>query len=144
MKSKKQGAGVTDMGNLVNRLLLTIDFIEQAQEFPSGNAIRKLVNDAAARGDARALRLMCKEIEGMRVALTPPQREELDGLLQDSGIDLDAERAKTDHQMAAILKRGAIASERERRRLEDYLAMLETTDGDQETMEKVRALLSTS
>lgn len=129
---------------LSNRLLAMIEFMEQAQNFPSGPTIRKLVEDAAARYDVRALRLICKEVDAMCIALTPPQRKDLDSLLEQFGVDRSAERTNTDREMAAILKRGTIASERERRRVEDYLALLETTDADEHILERVRRLLSTS
>src|SRR5690348_11434535 len=144
MTSKKPVSSATDVAVLTNRLLATIAFLEQAQEFPSGKPFRKLVNDAAGRGDIRALRLMCKEVEGMVVALTQPQRKALDDLLEEFGVDRDAERKKTRSEIETILKRGTIASERERRRLEDYLAILETAGGDETTIERIRDLLGTS
>jgi hypothetical protein len=46
--------------------------------------------------------------------------------------------------MEAVLARGTIASEKERRRLEEYADMLEATDGDPGEIAAVRRLLAST
>jgi hypothetical protein len=128
---------------LRDRLLLTIRFFEDAEEFPSGEQIRHLVKAAAAKGDLRALRLMSREIDAMSVALAPHKRDGLEAILrQRLGIDKEQERAVLGEQIAAIIARGTIASEKERRRLEDYAEMLEATGGDRTEIDAVRRLVN--
>ena len=128
--------------SLRDRLLLTLQFIEGVQEFPSGPQLRRIVEDAAQRGDARALRLLVREVSGFTTALAPHQRDGLEALLQSRlGVDTDGERAELRRQAAIALHRGRVQSEKERRRLEDYAEMLEATGGDPSEIAGIRRLL---
>jgi len=142
MTKKTSTNRATEVSLLANRLRSTIQFVETAQDFPAGPTIRNLVGAAEAKNDLRTLRLICRDVDAMLIALAPSQRAELDTILrQQLGVDRDAEKATFDRQIAAILDRGSIASERERRRLEDYLAMLQVSGGDQELTKRVLHLL---
>ncbi len=130
---------------LQQRLVLTIQYIEDVQDFPSGKDMQDLVVSAAARGDLRTLRLVAKEVDAMTVALAPHEREELEALLLSRlGVDKHLERAEMRRKIAEVLQRGTIASEKERRRLEDYVEMLEATRGDPTEIEAVQQLLRSS
>jgi hypothetical protein len=126
------------------RLMTTIQFIESLHDFPSGKAFRAAIEKAAAANDLRTLRLLGREIDAMAsVALPPHERDGLDAMLQHQlGVDREAERAAWSARVAAAIERGAIASEVERRHLEDYAEMLEATEGDAAELAAVRALLS--
>lgn len=124
------------------RLVLTLRFMQNAQEFPSGQQWMDLVEAASGKGDIRTLRLLAREIDAMTVALAPHERDGLEALLLSRlGVNKDEERAELQRQVAMVLKRGSIASEKERRRLEDYVEMLETTGGDPAEIEAVRQLI---
>lgn len=130
---------------LRDRLVMTIRYFENAQEFPSGAQMRAIVEDAAARQDRRTLRLLGREVENMTIALAPHQRDGLETMLHDRlGINQEAERAELKRQIAAVIARGTVRSEKERRRLEDYAETLEVTGGDPAEIEAVRRLLSAS
>jgi hypothetical protein len=129
---------------LKERLLLTIRFIEDVQDFPSGAELRNIVESAAAKRDLRSLRLMSREVDAMTLSLAPHEGDGLEALLrQRLGVDRDAERAEWARHVAAAIKRGTVASEKERRRLEDYAEMLEATGGDPAEIDAVRRLLRT-
>lgn len=130
------------VGALRDRLVLTLQFMERAQDFPSGPKMREMVAHAADQGDYRNLRLMAKEVDAMTVALAPHERDGLEALLSSRlGIDKDAERDEMRRRVAVVLRRGTIASERERRRLGDYAEMLEATGGDPAEIAAVRRLI---
>lgn len=125
-----------------DRLLVTIQFFEDAQGFPSGAQMRQLVTDAAQREDLKSLRLITREVDAMAVALAPHERDGLEAmLLARFGVDRDAERAAFRLYVASVIERGSIASEKERRRLEDYVEMLEATGGDPAEVAAVRRLM---
>jgi hypothetical protein len=127
---------------LRERLLLTLAFFENAQEFPSGRRFRDLVESAAAAESLRDMRVLAREIDKMTIALAPHEREGLEALLQQRlGVDKDAERAELRRQVTTALERGAVASEKERRRLEEYVEMLEATGGDPAEIAAVTELL---
>lgn len=128
---------------LRDRVLLTIQFFENTQDFPSGAQILGVVEDAVARGDLRTLRLVARDVDAMIIALSPHEREGLEAILRDRiGVNKDAERSELKRQVAEIIRRGSIASEKERRRLEDYAEMLEAIDADHAEIAAVRRLLS--
>jgi hypothetical protein len=127
---------------LRERLILTIRFIENAEDFPSGPGIRQIVQTAAQKRDLSTLRLMAKDVDAMALALPTQEREGLEALLREKlGVDKEEERVEMHRRMADVLKRGTIASEKERRRLEDYAELLEATDGSRELIQAVRQLL---
>ena len=127
---------------LRHRLLLTIQFFENTNEFAGAPEWRELVESAAANGRLRDLRLLAREIDAMSIALAPNEREGLEAVLRERlGVDKDAERRELGQQIAKVLQRGKIASEKERRRLEEYVEMLEATGGDPGEIEAVNALL---
>ena len=130
---------------LRDRSELTLRFIESAQAFPSGEGFRTAVENAAAKGDLRTMRLLAREIDGITLALPPHQREGLEAILRDRfGVDKDAERAELKARVALIVARGTIASEKERQHLEDYLEMLDATGGDPGEVETVLNLLGST
>ena len=130
---------------LRDRLLLTIRFIENAQDFPSGQQLREIVEVSAAKGDLRTLRLIAREIDDMMIALAPHERDGLEALLLSRfGIDKDSEREELGRWAASILERGTIRSEKERRRLEDYVEQLTATGGDPAQIQAVTSLLQSS
>jgi hypothetical protein len=127
---------------LRDRIVMTIQFIEDVQDFPSGVQMRAIAESAANSGDYRTLRLLAKEIDAMTIALATHERDGLEALLQTRlDVNKDAERAEERKNVAAVLRRGTIASEKERRRLEEYVDSLEATGGDPGEIEAVRHLL---
>lgn len=127
---------------LGRRMLLTLDFAQRAQDFPSASQLRALVEGAIARRDLRTVRLMNREINDLMIGLAPHERDGLEALLRERlGVDVDEERAAMSQKVGQILERGSIASEKERRRLEDYGEMLEATGGAPSEIAAVRRLL---
>jgi hypothetical protein len=146
MTKKKNPSDAVTVETLRARLIATIRFAESLHAFPSGEAFRATIEKAAAENNLRTLRLLGREIDAMAsVALPPHQRDGLDAMLQhELGVDREAERAAWSERVAVALKRGRVASEMERRHLEDYAEMLEANGGDAAELEAVRRLLSTS
>jgi hypothetical protein len=133
------------LDGLRDRLVLTVQFIENAQDFPSGSELRAIVENVTSKGDLRSLRLLAREIDSMTTSLAPHEREGLEAHLASRlGVDSQAERADLRRRMEAVLARGTIASEKERRRLEEYADMLEATDGDPGEIAAVRRLLAST
>ena len=127
---------------LTERMLITIRFVESVQDFPSAGELRGIVQDAAAKGDLRTIRLLSRDLREMAVTLAPHERDGLEAILQQRlGVDANAERAELRRQVAKSMQRGTIASEKERRRLEDYVEMLEATAGDPAEIECIRQFL---
>ena len=127
---------------LSDRLIMTICFIEGVQEFASGQQMREIVESAAGRGDVRTLRLLVKDVDALTIALAPQERDGLDALLQARiGASREAERAEMKRKVAAVLRRGSIASEKERQRLEQYADMLEVSNGDPGEIAAVRKFI---
>ena len=127
---------------LHGRLIMTICFIEGVQEFPSGPQMREIVESAAGRGDVRTLRVLVKEVDALTITLAPHERDGLDALLQTRlGASREAERAEMEQGVAAVLRRGSIASEKERQRLEQYADVLEVSNGDPSEIATVRQFL---
>jgi hypothetical protein len=145
-KESKRTADAASLEALRARLIATIQFIESLHEFPSGEPFRAAIERAAAESNLRTLRLLGREIDAMAtVALPPHERDGLDAMLQHQlGVDREAERAAWSERVAVAIKRGTIASEVERRHLEDYAEQLEATGGDAAELEAVRRLLSMS
>ncbi len=130
---------------LRTRLITSIAFLEGAQDFPGGKELKRIVEDLAARGDVRALRLVQKEVDAMALTLAPYQREGLEALLKSrTGADKEAERLEQRKRAEIAVRRGRIASEKERRHLEDYLEMLDAIGADPSEGEDVRRLLESS
>ncbi len=117
---------------LRQRILITLDFFGAIEDLgATARELREGAQSAFARGDVRTLRLLANDIDSLAVALNPQQRHELEGLLiARLGIDRNAERLELARHIAATVKRGKIASEKERRRLETYLDLLEALGGD--------------
>jgi hypothetical protein len=129
---------------LKDRVLLTIEFIESVQDFPSAAALRSVIETSAAKHDLRSLKLISRDIDAMTIALAPHERDGLEAILkQRLGVDKDAERAELARQVAVAIARGAVASEKERQRLEAYAEMLEATGGDPDELKAVRKLIRT-
>lgn len=127
------------------RCLLMIDFFENAQDFKHAAMYRANVERVAATGSARRMRLLARDFDEMTIGLAPHERDGLEALLEAKlGVNKDAERAAQRKQVAVALARGTVASEKERRRLEDYAEMLEATGEDPAQLEAVRRLLRAS
>jgi len=134
----------SELHRLHERLVLTITFFQKAEDFPSGDPMRVVIEQAVQRKDVRSLRVISRELDAMALALPSYQRDGLEAKLNVKlGVDRDAERTMEDEQVKRILARGRIASEKERRRLEEYV---ERTDvaGDASQAGAVRNLLSRS
>jgi hypothetical protein len=48
------------LDGLRDRLVLTVQFIENAQDFPSGSELRAIVENVTSKGDLRSLRLLAR------------------------------------------------------------------------------------
>lgn len=131
---------------LRQRLLFTLQFMQNVQDFPAGKSIERKVCAAADRGDIRNLLLIAREVDMMvTLASTPHERDGLEALLKARfGVDKEFERAKLQRVVESILERGTIRSEKERRHLEDYAEILAATHGDEHESERVRQLLRAS
>lgn len=131
---------------LRDRILLTVEFIERFEDFGAiGQQLREGAAVAFLKGDRRALRLLASDVDAITVALPNHQREGLEELLRARlAVNKDAERYAQSQRVAHIIQRGTIASEKERRRLEDYVEMLEATHGDIAEAERVREFLRTT
>ena len=128
---------------LRDRILLTVQFVENAQGFRYGQGVRDAAEKAFVKRSVRSMRLIAREVDAMTIGLAPHERDGLEALLNERlGVDKDAERSALSKHVAAVLERGTIASEKERRRLEEYVEMLEATGGDPAEAEAVRRLLS--
>jgi hypothetical protein len=68
---------------LRDRLISTVQFIEQVEEFPSGPQIRTVVEEAAANSDLRTLRLLARDIDEITLALAPSDKSRLTELLRE-------------------------------------------------------------
>jgi hypothetical protein len=145
-KNSERTPNAATLEALRARLIATIQFIESLHEFPSGEAFRAAIEKAAAENNLRTLRLLGREIDAMAtVALPPHERDGLDAMLQYRlGVDREAERGAWSERVAAAIKRGTVASEAERRHLEDYAEQLEASGGNPAELEAVRRLLSMS
>lgn len=138
-RGSNDDAGLTA---LRNRILLTLEFVENAQGFRYGQGVREATESAFQKRSLRAMRVIAREIDAMTLGLAPDQRDGLEALLrQRLGVDKDAERLELKEGIAEVLRRGTIASEKERRRLEDYADRLEATGGDPAEAAAVRRLL---
>jgi hypothetical protein len=130
---------------LRDRLLLTLQFMESAQDFPTARLIRQQVETAAAENNLRSIRLMARDVDAMTVALASHERDGLEALLKTRlGVDKDAEREVLRAYVSRLLERGTVASEKERRRLEDYAEMLRATGGDPAEILTVERLIRTA
>lgn len=128
--------------DLSERMLLTIRFIRDVQEFPSAGQLQSIIESATARGDLRALKLMSRDVDMMTLGLAPHERDGLEAVLQKhAGVDTQAERAEWRRRVRLVLKRGSIVSEKERQHLEDYAERLEASGDDPEELRAVRRLL---
>jgi hypothetical protein len=142
MASSRRPKGSPAVVQVRDRLLLIIGFLESVQDFPAAEQFREIIQDAAGKGNLRGLRLLSRDVEAMAATLAPHERDGLEALLESRlGIDRDAERAQMRESVAHALRRGSVASEKERRRLEEYAEMLEATGGDAKELAEVRRLL---
>jgi hypothetical protein len=129
---------------LHSRLTLILRFIGDVEDFPSGPQILEIVEAAMSRRDLRTLRRIERDVEEMALALAPGERERLQTQLRTRTTgpsDLGRDRAHA--EAAALLARGEIRSEKERRRLEQYADSLGATPGaDTELIEAIQRLLA--
>jgi hypothetical protein len=131
-----------ELDRLKGRVLITLDFIASREEFPNIADFKAVTEAAYSRGDVRGLRLIARDIDKSTVGLSAHDRDGLEAILQQKlGVDKDAERLALKRDVARILERGSVASEKERRRLEDYAEMLVAMRGDAAEIDAVRRLL---
>jgi len=79
------------------------------------------------------------------IGLAPHERDGLEALLQERlGVDIEAEREAISANASVAIRRGTIASEKERRRLEDYAEQLEARDPTSPEAAAIRGLLRKS
>ena len=144
MKRKLKPEDQKTLKALRDRIVLTLEFINETEDSGIiGQKLRTKTDLAFEKGNLRGMRLMAREIDSFTVAMAAHQRDGLEAILKARlGVDKDYERSKLRLKVAAVIKRGSISSEKERRRLEDYLEMLEATGGDATEAEAVRMLLS--
>lgn len=130
------------LGALTERLLTIVQFIEDTRESVFIPQVRKIVESLAAKGELRRMRIVARDIDAMTLALAPHEREGLEAILQHRlGIDKEAERTELSRLAAVAIKRGQVASEKERRRLERYVEMLQAIGGNRAELEAVENLL---
>ena len=142
MAKKLNSNDQAELEHLTERMLVTVAFVERVQDFPSGRETRELVEQARAKGDLRTARLMNREVTDLLTALAPHERTQLEAILRDRlGVNAEAERLEMQQNIARVLARGSVASEKERRRLEDYIELVEATGGDAAEVAAVRELL---
>ena len=145
MAKKLSREAEDEFQSLQRRLVLTLQFMENAEHFPSAKQIRTIVDGATERKDLRTLRLVARDVDAMTTALTPDQRDGLDALLVARlGIDAEAERAMALQEAADAVQRGIIRSAKERQRLEHWAEVLEVTGDDSATLVSLRHLLSST
>lgn len=143
-KRKLSAEKEADLHALRERLLTIIQFVEDTEEdFAVGALLRKNVESAVAKGNLHGLRIMARDFDEATLALAPHEREGLEAILNHRlGIDKEAERAEMSRLAAVAIKRGKVASEKERRRLERYVEMLEAIGGERAELDAVEDLLS--
>ena len=133
---------IKPVAEIRDRLLLTIDFIERMQDFPTGHVVRSLICDAAVQGDLRRLRLLAREIDGMLSGLSLHERDGLDTVLHERlGVDTAAEQSRLVRDVAKLIQRGVVRSERERQRIATYVERLEALGDPAQQLEDLRQLL---
>jgi CHAD domain-containing protein len=106
---------------LKRRMRLTLQFVAEVDSFPDVQQWLDLVESVSQSRGLRGLRLLLREVDGMREALTPRQISALDRMLLDElGVDSASERKAARGSIQAILDSGKIKSERQRKRLEAF------------------------
>lgn len=137
--AQNKSVAVRDLGT---RLRLTIEFIERVQDFPDGAALRAIVDEEVAKQRLRSLRILARDVDEMALTLTPAQRKQLQATLEEhSDVDVDAEWNAQRTAMDALVQRGEIRSERERKRVERYLEALIARSGPSSEIRAIRSLL---
>lgn len=140
-KGSKQGDRWSEVRELRDRALYVLEFFENAQGFRS-DLQRQIIEAAAAEGDVRGLKEIAHELEEAMDTLAPQEREGLEAVLRSRfGIDKDRERSESHRWADSVLARGTIRSEKERRRLEEYVDKLEASDGDPERINALSEFL---
>lgn len=129
--------------DLGERLILTLEFIERVQDFPSGSQFRSIVKSEMERGRLRALRLIARDVQEMVLTLAPNERDGLEAVLKArTGFDSDAAWLAERDAAKRILCSGRVRSEKERQRLERYAEALVVRGGDADEIAAVRTLLA--
>jgi hypothetical protein len=143
MKQTRKAEDEVAIRSLAERLLLMIQFFRTVEESEEFDVLHTFVQSAASAGNLRHLKLVSRDVERIALGLAPNEREGLEALLHHRlGIDKDTERAALHQTMAKVLERGSVASEKERRRIEEYVELLEATGGDAAEIAAFEALLS--
>lgn len=145
MAKKRSLEAEGEVRSLQRRLTLTLQFMENAQDFPSGRHIRAIVDSAAKRNDLKTLGLVARDLDAMTSALSADQRDGLNALLSSRlGIDAEAERAAAIQGAVEAVRRGTIRSEKERQHLEQWAELLKSTGDDPATLSSLRRLLTST
>jgi hypothetical protein len=134
----------SDVGGhtLCEELRFIVGFFAEVETESAFLELHQIVDAACKEQSTRQLRLISRELDQMALALPPHQREGLEALLLARfGAGKEAARAVIAERIAAVLRRGTIASEKERQHLEDYIEVLEVTGGDSAKRQAVIELL---
>jgi len=145
-KKEPSASNRESLGVLRARAIATIDFVEARYDFPSGAVFRDAIENAAGTGNLRLIKVLSREIDKMAtVSLPKHERDGLDAVLQDQlGVSREVERDARSVRIANALKRGGVASEVERRHLEDYMEELAASGDDPDLLDAIRRLLAAS
>jgi hypothetical protein len=129
---------------LRERITVTLRFIDEAEDLGDfGREILRKTDELFAKRSLGGLKLIAKQVDAFMIGLTQDQRDGLEAILKARiGVDREAERARGRDEVAQILTKGRIDSEKQRRRLEDYLEALESTGEDAAEAAAIRRLLS--
>lgn len=142
VKKQLDAEGTMRLTAIQERLLMTVDFLESL-ESSTMQSVREIVIGTGNRGDLRALRLIAREVDAMVMSLAPHERDGLNAILASRlGVDVEAEYEQKRRPVAVALKRGRVASEKERRRLEEYVESLEIAGGDPAEIDAILRLLT--
>lgn len=129
---------------LRERITVTLRFLDDAEDLGDfGREILRKTEELYAKRSLRGLRLIAKQVDAFAIGLSRDQRDGLEAILRARvGVDKEDERAQMREQIARVLAKGRIDSEKQRRRLEDYLDALGATGDDAAQAEALRRLLS--
>lgn len=128
---------------LYERIRLTLSFVESVQDCePFGSAILAVAQKALASRSVRRLRLMARDVDALVATLAPHEREGLSAVLESRlRIDREKEHEERHKRVMAILRRGTLAGERERRHVIDFLEVEESRDEGSDDLDAIRRLL---
>jgi hypothetical protein len=129
---------------LRNRIILTLDFMANIEFIDESlQMIRSITEENYRNKNLRNMRSIAREVDELTVALPSHHRDGLEALLRDRlGVDKEAERAQLRARAEVALRRGGVASEKERQHLERYVEMLQSMNEGAEEIRSIQGLLS--